>query len=112
MYRSSSDTRCLTCRQEKNGREIDLSPALTFLCAIPAAWEAGRSGNGAIQGRVAAGNQAFLFFKPSSTACCVIGMWRTRTPTALKIAFATAGATVVEAGSPTPLGWCFDGTRC
>ena len=52
---------------------------------------------------VGGGFYAFLLM-PFSTASAVIGICLTLEPTALKIALATAGATTVEAGSPTPLG--------
>jgi hypothetical protein len=43
---------------------------------------------------------AFMF---AFTASAVIGSERTRAPHALKIALASAGATTVTAGSPTPV---------
>src|ERR1700682_1020911 len=43
-----------------------------------------------------------LFIAPF-TASAVIGSARTRAPQALKIAFASAGAITVTAGSPTPV---------
>ena len=43
---------------------------------------------------------AFIF---AFTASAVIGSERTRAPHALKIALASAGATTVTAGSPTPV---------
>jgi hypothetical protein len=42
-------------------------------------------------------------FIAAFTASAVIGSERTRAPQALKIAFASAGATTVTAGSPTPV---------
>ena len=45
-----------------------------------------------------------LFIAPF-TASAVIGSERTRAPEALKIAFASAGAITVTAGSPTPVGF-------
>jgi hypothetical protein len=44
--------------------------------------------------------QAFI---AALTAAAVIGSERTRAPEALKIAFASAGAITVTAGSPTPV---------
>src|SRR3979409_1799237 len=45
---------------------------------------------------------AYAFIAPF-TASAVIGSERTRAPQALKIALASAGATTVTAGSPTPV---------
>src|SRR4051812_38708033 len=45
--------------------------------------------------------QRYAFMAPL-TAAAVIGSERTRAPTALKIALASARATTVTAGSPTP----------
>src|SRR5262245_33836172 len=61
-------------------------------------------GNTLLSGEASHETHPFLL-RASRTASAVIGMCRTRAPTALWIAFATAGATTVEAGSPTPLGW-------
>src|SRR5882724_5656337 len=44
-------------------------------------------------------------FIAALTASAVIGSERTRAPEALKIAFASAGAITVTAGSPTPVGF-------
>src|SRR5258708_36299656 len=46
------------------------------------------------------GGYAFML---AFTASAVIGSERTRAPQALKIALASAGATTVTAGSPTPV---------
>jgi hypothetical protein len=47
----------------------------------------------------------YALFIASFTAAAVIGSERTRAPEALKIAFASAGAITVTAGSPTPVGF-------
>src|SRR5580692_464397 len=47
--------------------------------------------------------KGFYAFIAALTKSAVIGSERTRAPEALKIAFASAGAITVTAGSPTPV---------
>src|SRR5712664_904514 len=50
-------------------------------------------------------SSVYALFIACFTASAVIGSERTRAPEALKIAFASAGAITVTAGSPTPVGF-------